>query len=746
MRFQQSLRMLTVASAVLIPTLLPAAQRFQTIDDEPLRVLRETSQTAVHLDRLRLSDAINVPVQLERFEVFAPDAKLHYITKSGEKLLPIPNVKYYHGKVDGDPDSRIFLSVGEKVQGFAIVGEHRFVIHSIDGAKRARGYQVDELTEDDGKSSPFYCDVEKEHLDARQAFLPESLSKAVRIKPDTTTPQGTAVYTLRIALDIDNELLAQSPFNGNTTTMNTYLGSLVGAASTVYQNDLQTVLVIGDVFTYAPGADPWTVQAASGTGAALDEFGTYWHNNRAAIQKSSAMLLSGKNFGGGIAWRGVTCQGDFASNFPTNTLFGGAYGVIGSLTGFVTTNTNSNSFWDLLAFTHELGHNVNSKHTHCIALTGSDITTYGRSFVDNCYGSEGAGCYTSASTSVPAEKGTIMSYCHLLSPGYGNLRLIFGTNGEASHVVAPIVINYIDGQTPTGTITSPASVTALSAGNAASIPAGASTYQWSATNATITSSTTTNAITFTAQNVSPIRLFVTVKNANGCGVTQYKDVTVTGICTAPSITTHPASTTISNGQTTTLTVVATGTSLTYQWYTGNSGDTSNPIGAATAASVNVSPTLNTSYWVRVSNSCGTADSQTAAVGVKNAVASVFYTVTPCRILDTRLANGPYGGPGIVAGVDRIFAAAGVCGIPTDAVSISVNVTVIPPSGQSGFLTMYPADAVAPKASTLNYVGPKIRGNNAIVLLTNDGLGRFGVKVAGGAQVVHVVVDVNGYFK
>lgn len=86
---------------------------------------------------------------------------------------------------------------------------------------------------------------------------------------------------------------------------------------------------------------------------------------------------------------------------------------------------------------------------------------------------------------------------------------------------------------------------------------------------------------------------------------------------APSITTQPASQTIISGQTATMTVAATGTApLSYQWYQGSSPSTTNPISGATSASY-TTPALtgSTNYWVQVSNSSGTADSNTATITV-----------------------------------------------------------------------------------------------------------------------------------
>src|SRR5207247_10049552 len=85
----------------------------------------------------------------------------------------------------------------------------------------------------------------------------------------------------------------------------------------------------------------------------------------------------------------------------------------------------------------------------------------------------------------------------------------------------------------------------------------------------------------------------------------------------PAITTQPQSQTIFSGQTANLSVVATGVSLTYQWYVGTSGTTTNPIGGAITSSFTTPAlTSTTSYWVRVTDGGGNpVDSNTAAITV-----------------------------------------------------------------------------------------------------------------------------------
>lgn len=95
-------------------------------------------------------------------------------------------------------------------------------------------------------------------------------------------------------------------------------------------------------------------------------------------------------------------------------------------------------------------------------------------------------------------------------------------------------------------------------------------------------------------------------------------------CTAPAITSQPQSRTITRGQAVNISVGVTGTApISYQWYQGTSGNTTTPI--SQDPSINVSPTTTTSYWVRVSNACGSVNSATATITVTTS------TCTPVTI-------------------------------------------------------------------------------------------------------------------
>jgi len=124
----------------------------------------------------------------------------------------------------------------------------------------------------------------------------------------------------------------------------------------------------------------------------------------------------------------------------------------------------------------------------------------------------------------------------------------------------------------------------------------------------------------------------------------------------------------------------------------------------------------------------------------------FFTVTPCRVADTRNPNGPQGGPALSGGVERVFPVGGVCGVPLAAQAVSVNVTVTGPSAL-GSLRFGPGTCSnLPLTSTINFDAGRTRANNAVLPLATDGTGGLAVVPSfSGSGTVQLIIDVNGYF-
>ena len=122
---------------------------------------------------------------------------------------------------------------------------------------------------------------------------------------------------------------------------------------------------------------------------------------------------------------------------------------------------------------------------------------------------------------------------------------------------------------------------------------------------------------------------------------------------------------------------------------------------------------------------------------------VYYTVVPCRVVDTR-GGAPVGGPVLHAREIRIFAIAGHCGIPADARAVSINMTVTEPTAL-GHVRLFPAEsAYYSTVSSINYAAGQTRANNAFVTL--NAVGELAAFVSQAQGTVHLIVDVNGYYR
>jgi hypothetical protein len=126
-----------------------------------------------------------------------------------------------------------------------------------------------------------------------------------------------------------------------------------------------------------------------------------------------------------------------------------------------------------------------------------------------------------------------------------------------------------------------------------------------------------------------------------------------------------------------------------------------------------------------------------------AIQAVFYTVSPCRVADTRDAPGPSGGPALAANTVRTFPVASLCQIPSTARAVAINLVAFQPSND-GDLRVYPAGGTAPLASAINFRTGIVRANNAVVPL--GAAGQISVQCDMPSGSTHFFFDVYGYFQ
>jgi hypothetical protein len=119
----------------------------------------------------------------------------------------------------------------------------------------------------------------------------------------------------------------------------------------------------------------------------------------------------------------------------------------------------------------------------------------------------------------------------------------------------------------------------------------------------------------------------------------------------------------------------------------------------------------------------------------------FVAMSPCRVFDTRNANGAYGGPRLLANVTRNFDIdSGPCtGIPAGVDAYSMNFGAILADG-IGFVTIWPTGVAQPTVSSINTIPGYVLANAAIVPAgTNGSISVFP------NTGMHLYGDINGYF-
>ncbi len=131
----------------------------------------------------------------------------------------------------------------------------------------------------------------------------------------------------------------------------------------------------------------------------------------------------------------------------------------------------------------------------------------------------------------------------------------------------------------------------------------------------------------------------------------------------------------------------------------------------------------------------------AAIGAYAQTPLQFVPVTPCRVADTRLPDGPFGGPALQGGTARNFAIPqSTCNIPATAAAYSLNVTVVP-HGILGYLTIWPTGQTQPQISTMNSLDGRIKANAATV---SAGTPNESVSVYV-TNTTDFVLDIDGYY-
>ena len=161
---------------------------------------------------------------------------------------------------------------------------------------------------------------------------------------------------------------------------------------------------------------------------------------------------------------------------------------------------------------------------------------------------------------------------------------------------------------------------------------GTLSYQWylGATGSTTSPIANARSATLDVKPATTSTYWVNVTNDCGASAASATITVTVTPCTPPRINVQPTGGAVVAGGVGNLFVSNTGTApLLYTWYQGESGDTSHPFGGGGGPSLSVGGvTTATSYWVRISNDCGSVDSAAARFTVAAACTQPVITQQP----------------------------------------------------------------------------------------------------------------------
>jgi len=376
--------------------------KHQDYVSEEVYLALNTKELSKIFDKKRDHITMDIPVsngrsfQVELMKVNILSDGFKVTTSSGRVLYTddFPGI-FYRGIIKDAPNSIVSISVFEgQIKGLISDDNGNYILGEI---KDQPDVYILYNDRDLKVSSNFSCGV----TDEMEATVEE-----VREQQHSTKSMNSGCIDVYIEADFATY---QSFSNSEPDVIN-FATSLFNQVSTLYTNENISVQ-ISEIFVWDT-PDPYI--ADENTSEVLGRFG----ENRASFNGNLAHFISTRPLGGGIAWVDILC-----GNLP--------YAVSANMESDALPMPTYN--WNTYVFAHEMGHNFGSSHTHrcvwnnnntqiddcgnhIVVNNGFDDNQNG--IVDDISEAKGAACYSDYPNGIiPAEGGTIMSYCHLNGVG-----------------------------------------------------------------------------------------------------------------------------------------------------------------------------------------------------------------------------------------------------------------------------------------------------------------------------------------
>lgn len=550
------------------------ARKYQSleINSQQLSTLKQQAPSTLELQLP--FEGNELTLELEKVSITSDNfSVIEALPNNETRIVSYSGSVFYHGKIKGSQHSFAAISfVGNEVIGIASDDQSNIVLGSIQEDGRSTSEYALYRDNDLNVSGPTNCFA-----------IDDNPSGPITLGTAGSSPTGRETFVGE-AVDIYFEAdlaLYQSKGNSTIDVINYILGFFNNTALLYANENIKIQVSQIKVWTTI---DPEAQAGLNSTSSCLTSFANRMAN--ADYIGDFAHFLSRRNLGGGIAYVNDPCPNKFNRSAVS--------AIDNSYSNFPTYS------WTVQVVTHELGHNLGSRHTHWCGWPGGPI--------DGCGPTANSGYQegTCAIGPIPINKGTIMSYCHLLGTG-------ISFNNGFGPLPGQRIRDFVAGMNACNTCTmtidlakqdascgQPNGQVVVTVNNA---PSGTVTYLWS-------NGQTTN----TLSGVGPGTYHVTVKSGN-CQVMEDVEITNGGNLLTFDLTPNGTAGFCAGGN---LTLQATNNvAYSYVWRNGTT-----VIPGATTSSLNVTAAGNYSVTATSGACSGT---QNVAVSV---IAAPTATITP----------------------------------------------------------------------------------------------------------------------
>lgn len=419
---------------------------------------------SLRIENLKINDEKPTIVNLElrRSEVISADTQFIVVDDKGPRVYPLALSAHFIGTIQDQPESYAFVTVNPSGEIHTIIHQgNETIVNELTPITGTNNGKAVSRAVDHNKDFPdrgFTCGVDEQFIKTDIFHKTNKSIQLEKIKdlksPETFTEKATTQRRADIIVDSDYELFQK--FGTEAATF-TYITNLFTYVSSRYQAEVAARFNLKQIVVRATTSDPWT---QTSTPSMLNELQAYWNApENSSTSRHHVHLLSGKNAGGGIAYVGSLGSQSYA------------YGVSANIDGNFSPS-NPQVIWDSVVVAHEIGHAFGSSHTHDYDNPYIAPSPNTGGAIDCCYSGSNAnsqcgvalgggnrvgylpGWASTTGGGSGQRNGTIMSYCHQVTGGMGNIAWTFGTGhpyGVNATRVATVMLGQAQAYLPADT-------------------------------------------------------------------------------------------------------------------------------------------------------------------------------------------------------------------------------------------------------------------------------------------------------